>query len=95
MQVVECDQHLACECAHDWQRHAFVVVCLDECQQVVAEHLKHHAHMQPVGPRVLEAVQQPAAVLAVVWVAPADLAEQGDLVTGCLSVVGCTLLDLW
>lgn len=94
VQVVQGHQHLPCECAHHWQRHSLVVKGFDQRQQVVPQHLKHHAHMQPMGARVLKAVQELAAVLVAVWVTCTDLAEESDLITRSLSVVRRTLLNL-
>ena len=37
----------------------------DECEQVVSQHLKYHAHVVAVGPRVLKPVNHAAAVVGV------------------------------
>lgn len=57
-------------------------------------HVKHHAHMAAMRPGVVKAVQQAHAVLAILWIALADLRKQQDLIAGRLGVVLGTLLDL-
>jgi len=59
-----------------------------------ATHVKHHAHVPPVRPHVVEAVQQLDAVLGVAGVARADLRQQLDLVARRLRVVLGALLHL-
>ena len=73
MQVIQADQHLACEVAHHRNGHALVVVALDQAEQIVTQHLKHHTHVLAMWSLVLEPVQQLHAVPCVLWVTILDL----------------------
>lgn len=94
MQVVQCHQHLPGQGAHDIQRYALVIKRLDQRQQVVTQDFKHHADMKTMGPSVLKTVQQPTAVLMVVWVAVPDLTQEGYLISRSFCVVLCAFLNL-
>lgn len=89
VQVVQAQQHLLRDLLDQRHRDAAVVPALDEAQQVLPEHLKHHAHVRAVGALVLERVEQADDVLAprVLRVGGHDLVEQLDLVDGRLRVV--------
>jgi len=50
--------------------------------------------MKAMGPSMLKAVQQPAAVLKVVWVTIPDLAQKSYLVPSSFCVVLCAFLNL-
>lgn len=94
VEVVEASEDLARDVAHNRQRDAAVAEVLDQRQQVVAQHLEHHAHVAAVRARVLEGVEQAAAALVVVLVVRADLLQHLDLVARRLGVVLRGLLDL-
>mmetsp|Transcript_39804 Transcript_39804/g.89145 ORF Transcript_39804/g.89145 Transcript_39804/m.89145 type:complete len:314 (+) Transcript_39804:563-1504(+) len=62
MQESEPLADLARDVLDDGQRHALVVVSLDEAQEVGAEHLEDHAHVLPVRALVDERILEGAAV---------------------------------
>lgn len=89
VQVVQAQQHLLGDLLDQRHGDAAVVPALDEAQQVLAQHLEHHAHVGAVGALVLKRVQQADDVLAagVVGIGLDNLIEQLDLVDGRLGVV--------
>ncbi len=90
MQVVEPQEDLFCDLLDQRHRDAPMIPLLDQAQQVLAQDLKHHAHVCAIRALVLEGVQQADDMFAagVVWVGLDDLVEQLDLVDGCLGIVG-------
>ena len=66
-----------------------MVPSLDQTQQVLAEHLKDHAHVDTVGSLVLEEVKQADDVLlsGMIRLGLHDLVQELDLVDGRLGVV--------
>ncbi len=90
MQIVEPQEHLFCDLLDERHRDAAVVPLLDQAQQVLPQHLEHHAHMCAIRPLVLKRVQQADDVFApgVVRVRLDDLVEQLNLVDGGLGIVG-------
>jgi hypothetical protein len=67
---------------------------LDQGQQVVAKDLKHQAHVTAVRACVLKRINHSHAMLVIGWVAVPELAEQDDLISGCICVVLGALLHL-
>mmetsp|Transcript_861 Transcript_861/g.2098 ORF Transcript_861/g.2098 Transcript_861/m.2098 type:complete len:281 (-) Transcript_861:557-1399(-) len=94
VQVVKCDEELACNVAHDFQRYSVVVVTLDEREQVVTERLEDHAHMQSIRPAHVERVKQSHDILVAFRVAACNLPQDGHFVTCSLGVVFGALLHL-
>mmetsp|Transcript_25654 Transcript_25654/g.81644 ORF Transcript_25654/g.81644 Transcript_25654/m.81644 type:complete len:262 (-) Transcript_25654:306-1091(-) len=100
VQVVERNQNLVRNLPHEVHWDAVVVVVLDEREKVVPEALEHHAHVRPVGPPVLEVVDQRDHEHVVGTFAGfgvdrhvLDSAEELDLVLGGLCVAAGALLD--
>lgn len=56
VEVVQAEQHLLGDLAHNVFGDASVLITLDQAEQVLAEHLKHHAHVGAVGTFVSEVV---------------------------------------
>ena len=65
VQVVEALEHLPHYQLHVLERDALVVAPDDELEEVVAQHLEHHAHVSAVNAAYLEVVQKLHAPLAV------------------------------
>ena len=65
VQVVEALEHLPHYQLHVLERDPLVVAPDDELEEVVAQHLEHHAHVSAVNAADLEVVQQLHAPLAV------------------------------
>ena len=78
VQEVHADGHLPRVLAHQAQRDALVAVRLDERQQVVAQRLKHHAHVRAVRPRVQEVVHQAHHVRGERWGVEGEQVSQAN-----------------
>lgn len=57
VQVVEPEQRLVANLAHDGYRHSAVVVLLDQTEQVLAEHLERHHRVAAVRAVMEELVE--------------------------------------
>jgi len=65
MQVVEAHEALASHDADEGDGHAFVVVALDDLEEVDAQNLEHHHEVLAVLPAVEEAIEELHAVAVV------------------------------
>lgn len=54
--VVEADEQLSRDFAHNWDGDAAVVVLLNEGEHVLSQHLEHHREVPPVEPVVIKPV---------------------------------------
>lgn len=90
VEVVEAEQHLLCDLLHQGHADATVVPPLDEPQQVLAQHLKHHAHVCAVRASVLKRIKEADDVLAagVIGLRLDNLVQEFDFVNGRLGVMG-------
>lgn len=96
VEVVEAEQDLLCDLLDEGHGDAAVVPPLDQTEQVLSEHLKHHADVDAIGALVVEGVEEAddMGAAGVVLVGVDDLLEQLDLVEGGLGVVGGGSHDL-
>ena len=56
--IIQPKQYLLRDLLHEVHRHALVLVALDEPEQILAQHLEHHADVRPVRALVPEVVQE-------------------------------------
>ena len=56
--VVKANEALACEFAHKWQRHTFIVVSFDDLEEVHTQNLEHHNKVLSVWTVMDERVEQ-------------------------------------
>jgi hypothetical protein len=58
MHIVQPEENLLRNLAHEMHGHAFVLVALDEAEQIFAENFEHHAYVDAVGALVAEMVEE-------------------------------------
>lgn len=58
MHIIEAEQNLLRDLLDEVHRHTFILVTPDEAEEVLAEHLKHHADMDTVGPAMAEMIKE-------------------------------------
>ena len=82
MQIVQPEQDLFRDLLDDMCRNSSMLVPLDQPQQVLSQHLEHHAYVRPVGSDVPKVIEQLHGVSSsrMVRVGRNELLEELDLI---------------
>ena len=96
MHVVEAQKHLLCDLLYQRHGNASMIPALDKTQEIFAQHLKNHAHVDTIGASMFKGIEKTNDMFSarMTWFGLNNLAEQFDLINCGLGIVSSGAHDL-